>query len=102
MECQPLNKTWEHGALLKLHYRIASNSLTQSALQTQTQTSAQLCAHHIHIRVQAPLAQVQGPRNASSLHHSFLFIPTISTHHSITRQAKQRTDELPAVLPHVV
>lgn len=92
MECQPLNKTWGRGALLKLHYRIASNSLTQFALQTQTQTqtSAQLCAHHIHIHVQALLAQAQGPRNASSLHHSFLFIPTISSHHSITSETTDR------------
>ena len=75
---------------LKLHYRIIFNSLTQSVLQVQTQTSAQLCAHHNHIRVQALPAQVQGPRNASSLHHSFLFIPAISMHHSITSETTHR------------
>lgn len=88
-ESQPTSQTWNKtSGQLKLHYRIVSNSLTQSALQmqTQTQTSAQLCALHNHIRVQALLAQVQGPRNATSLHHSFLFIPAISTHHSITSE----------------
>lgn len=75
----------------KLHYRIIFNSLTQSVLQVQTQTSAQLCAHHNHNHVQALLAQGQGPRNASSLHHSFLFIPAISTADGSTQSQAKTT-----------